>query len=69
MGNMRIEEEFDDRINYQESCFIVNAMNFYLGAFKSKTDMSEESLDYYKRVINKYTKLENQIMDLRIKEA
>lgn len=60
---------YDDRLNYQESCFIVNAMSYYLAAFKSKTDMSEEALKYYKKIIEKYTKLENQIMDLRIKEG
>lgn len=66
---MELENYHNDRLNYQESCFIVNAMNYYLSAFKSKTDMSEESLDYYKKIIEKYTKLENQIIDLRIKES
>lgn len=66
---MRLDKYYDDRINYQESCFIVNAMNYYLALFKSKTDMSEESLDYYNKIIEKYTKLENQIMNLRIKES
>lgn len=66
---MEIENYYNDRINYQESCFIVNAMNYYLSAFKSKTDISEESLEYYNKIIQKYTKLENQIMKLRIKES
>lgn len=66
---MRLDKYYDDRINFQESCFIVNAMNYYLALFKSKTDMSEESLDYYNKIIEKYTKLENQIMNLRIKES
>lgn len=66
---MEIENYYNDRINYQESCFIINAMNYYLAAFKSKTDMSEESLEYYNKIIQKYTKLENQIMKLRIKES
>lgn len=66
---MRLDKFYDDRINFQESCFIVNAMNYYLGAFKNKTQISKESLEYYKKIIEKYTKLENQIMDLRIKES
>lgn len=66
---MRTDKYYDDRINYQESCFIVNAMSYYLAAFKSKTDMSKESLEYYNKIIAKYTKLENQIMNLRIKEV
>lgn len=64
-------EEFkyhNDRITYQESCFIVNAMNYYIKDFKEKTLLSEASLKYYGEIIDKYCKLENQIMDLRIKE-
>lgn len=64
---MEIENYHNDRIDYPESCFIINAMNYYLGEFKSKTEMGEGSLEYYKKIIEKYTKLENQIMDLRIK--
>ena len=66
---MKLDKFYDDRINYQESCFIVNAMNYYLGAFKNKTQISKESLEDYKKIIEKYMKLENQIMDLRIKES
>lgn len=66
---MKLDKFYDDRINYQESCFIVNAMNYYLGAFKNKTQISKESLEDYKKIIEKYMKLENQIMDLRVKES
>lgn len=66
---MRAEKYSDNRINYQESCFIVNAMSYYLAEFLSKTKMSKETEEYYNKIIAKYTKLENQIMDLRIKEV
>lgn len=66
---MREDKYYDDRLNYQESCFIVNAMSYYLAAFKSKTHMCENSIKYYNNILRKYTKLENQIMDLRIKEV
>lgn len=69
MGNMRIENYYDDRINYQESCFIVNAMNYYVANFMKDTKLSKESAEYYNKIIKKYTALENQIMDLRIKEG
>lgn len=65
---MEEDKYYDDRINYQESCFIVNAMSYYLAAFKSQTHMCGNSIKYYNKIIEKYTKLENQIMDLRIKE-
>lgn len=65
---MRVDNFSKDRINYQESCFIVNAMDFYIANFKATTNLSEEAIKYYKDIIKKYCKLENQIMNLRIKE-
>jgi hypothetical protein len=65
---MRLENFSKDRINYQESCFIVNAMNFYIAQFKENTELSKESRQYYNSIIEKYIKLENDIMNLRIKE-
>lgn len=65
---MEKEKFYDDRINYSESCFIVNAMEYYLGAFHKETKLSEESLRDYRKIIDKYCKLENQILELRIKE-
>jgi hypothetical protein len=65
---MRLENFSKDRINYQESCFIVNAMNFYIEQFKENTELSKESRQYYNSIIEKYIKLENDIMNLRIKE-
>lgn len=59
---------YDDRITYADSCFIVNAMEYYLGAFHKETQLSEASLKDYRNIIDKYCKLENQIMNLRIKE-
>lgn len=66
---MKLDKFYDDRINYQESCFIVNAMNYYIKDFHEKTLLSDESLEYYNKIIDKYCKLENQIMNLRIKEG
>lgn len=63
---MKQEKICDNRINYQESCFIVNAMNYYMANFKENTKLSQESKDYYNNIINKYCKLENKILDLRI---
>ena len=65
---MREEKFYNDRINYSESCFIVNAMNFYVEAFHKNTKISEEAREYHNKIIDKYCKLENQIMNLRIKE-
>lgn len=65
---MKNEKYFDDRINYQESCFIVNAMNYYTSNFLSNTKLSQESKEYYNKIINKYCQLENQILNLRIEE-
>lgn len=65
---MRLENFSKDRINYQESCFIVNAMNFYIAQFKENTELNKESRQYYNSIIEKYIKLENDIMNLRIKE-
>ena len=58
-----------NKISYQESCFIVNAMNYYIGAFKSKNLLNKDELKYYDNIINKYCKLEPQILKLEIKEA
>lgn len=66
---MEKEKFYDDRINYPESCFIVNAMNYYVGAFHKNTQLSEEAIEYYNKIIDKYCKLENQILELRIKEV
>ena len=65
---MEIQDFKNDRINYSESCFIVNAMNYYVGAFHKNTQLSEEAIEYYNKIITKYCKLENQILNLRIKE-
>lgn len=66
---MRIENYSKNRINYQESCFIVNAMNYYIANFQTNTQLSKESMQYYNDIITKYCKLENQILQLRIKEG
>lgn len=59
----------DDRLNYQESCFIINAMNYYLASFKiHECNLFKESIEKYENIIKKYEKLENQILNLRIKE-
>lgn len=63
---MKQEKVQDNRINYQESCFIVNAMNYYMANFKENTKLSQESRDYYNNIINKYCKLENKILQLKI---
>lgn len=55
-------------LNYNDTSFIVNAMNYYLADFKSKTVLSAESLNYYKEIIETFEKLENQILQLSIKE-
>ena len=58
-----------DRITYPESCFIVNALEYYWATFKRETTLSQESLQDYRRIIEKYCKLEDQILNLRIKEG
>lgn len=59
----------ENKINYQESCFIVNAMNYYIKEFNKNTQLSKESSDYYNKIIYKYCKLEPQILKLEIKEG
>lgn len=66
---MKEERFYDDRINYQESCFIVNAMNYYASAFHENTQLSKEAKEYHNKIIDKYCKLEEQILNLRIKEG
>ena len=56
-------------INYQESCFIVSAMDYYIKDLKQKTNLSIESIKYYNDIIKKYCQLENQILKLTIKES
>ena len=56
----------NSRISYQESCFIVNAMDLYIKEMKRHNCLSNEANEYYNNIINKYTKLENKIIDLRI---
>lgn len=56
-------------LTYQDTSFIVNAMNYYLTDFKSKTNLSKESMDYYQSIIDTFEKLENDILNLSIKEA
>ena len=53
-------------LNYQDTCFIVNAMEYYLANFKDKTNLSKESLDYYREIIKTFEKLENQILNLKV---
>ena len=60
---------YEDRITYQESCFIVNAMNYYEKAFHENTQLSKEAREYHNKIIDKYCKLEDQILNLRIKEG
>lgn len=55
-------------LSYQDTSFIVNAMEYYLANFKSKTAISKESLAYYREIINTFEKLEKQILQLNIKE-
>ena len=56
-------------INYQESCFIVNAMDYYIKDLRQKTNLSIESIKYYNDIIKKYCQLENQILKLTIQES
>lgn len=65
---MKLDNYSENKINYQESCFIVNAMNYYIANFQANTQLSEESMQYYNNIITKYCKLENQILQLQIKE-
>ena len=65
---MELQDFKNDRLTYADSCFIVNAMEFYWATFKKETTLSEESLRDFRKIINKYCKLENQILELRIKE-
>ena len=59
----------NDRITYNESCFIINAMNYYLARFKShECKLSDKAIQQYQNIIDKYEKLENQILNLRIKD-
>ncbi len=58
----------DTHISYNESCFIVNAIDFYIANFKSQTSLSKESLNDYMNIKTKYEKLEPQILNLQIKE-
>lgn len=55
-------------LSYQDTSFIVNAMEYYLAAFKEQTTMGKESLDYYREIINTFEKLEKQILQLSVKE-
>lgn len=55
-------------LTYQDTSFIVNAMEYYLADFKGRTAISKESLDYYREIINTFEKLEKQILQLSIKE-
>jgi len=59
----------NDRITYNESCFIVKAIDYYIASFKSKTTMSQESLNDYMNIKRKYEKLEPQILNLQMKEV
>ena len=56
-------------LTYQDTSFIVNAMEYYLATFKGKTAISKESLNYYREIINTFEKLENQILELSVKEG
>ena len=64
---MQYNKILEDRISYNESCFIVNAMNFYIDNCYEKAILNETDIKYYKNIIEKYTKLENDILKLRIK--
>lgn len=64
---MKIYIVMNDRITYNESCLIVNALNTYYVEMK-KAGLSKPSLENIENVSQKYEKLENQILDLRIKE-
>lgn len=57
-----------ESLNYQDTSFIVNAMEYYLANFKSKTAISKESLAYYREIIDTFEKLEKQILQLNIEE-
>ena len=58
----------DKRISYNESCFIINAMNYYLAKFKmGECKLSKKSIEEYENIIRKYEKLEKQILSLEIK--
>lgn len=63
---MQDNKFFKDRISYNESCFIVNAMNFYIGNFKAILNKSD--IQYCNDIVKKYEKLENDILKLRIKQ-
>ena len=64
---MQDNKILEDRISYNESCFIVNAMNFYIGNCYEKAILNENDIKYYKDIVGKYEKLENDILKLRIK--
>lgn len=55
----------ENQLSYAESCFIINAMEFYWSTFKKDTSLSAESLKDYRKIIDKYIKLENQILKLK----
>lgn len=57
----------NDRLTYNESCLIVNALNTYYIEMK-KSGLSKPSLENIINVSKKYEKLESQILNLRIKE-
>lgn len=57
----------NDRLTYNESCLIINALNTYYIEMK-KSGLSKPSLENIINVSKKYEKLESQILNLRIKE-
>lgn len=55
-------------LTYQDTSFIVNAMEYYLADFKGRTAISKDSLNYYREIINTFEKLEGQILQLSVKD-
>lgn len=54
-------------LTYNESCFIVNALDNYINLFKN-SKISAESIKDMELIKTKYEKLENQILLLTIKD-
>jgi len=69
---------YEDRINYNESCLIVNALNSYIGNYmkylkevcnyKEEEIKEDNNIKFFQKTLKKYEKLEKDIMNLRIKE-
>lgn len=66
---MKKEKFLDNKLNYCETSFIVNAMNFYISNFLMQNEVLKKDISYYNNVIEKFEKLENKILKLKIDEG